>query len=117
MGTNLDFITDNIVSHVWNYDPTLLAAALSGCTEQDCDVRTYGGSAVPNWARFWSQTERSPQGSFWWNFELLGDCPPPEAPPPVPGTSSPFWGFSENDDAVDAVDPAAENEAVLGSDG
>lgn len=115
MGTNLDFITNNIVSHVWNYDPNSLAAALAGCTEEDCDVRTYGGSDVPNWVRFWSQKVRSPQGGFWWMFELLGDSPPPDGPPPVPGTSAPFWGFSD-DSAVDAADPDGESDAASDAD-
>lgn len=114
MGTNLDFITNNIVSHVWNYDPDSLAAALSGCTEEDCDVRAYGGD-VPDWARFWSQKVRSPQGSFWWKFQLLGDSSPPDAPPPVPGTSAPFWGFAD-DTAVGAAAPPGRSEPASDAD-
>lgn len=106
MGGNLEFITDNIVAHVWNYDPTALAAALAGCGEDDCDVRTYGGATSPNWARFFSKTARSPMpgDGFWWNFELIGNDAPQEGPDPLPGTSPPYWGFRSDDDATMAGD-------------
>jgi hypothetical protein len=94
VGANLDFITSNVVGHVAGYDNAPIAAALAGSVEEDCDVRTYGGT-TPNWVRFWSHTAKSPQGSFWWQFQLLGDVLPDNIDPPPADVTSPWWQFDE----------------------
>jgi len=77
MGANLDFIQNNIINHVWNYDNWSIALAFNGCAEEDCEVRTYGaGATQPTWARFSSPNARGPDDSYWWVFEYVGNDPP-----------------------------------------
>jgi len=94
MGANLDFIQNNIVNHVWNYDNWSIALAFNGCAEEDCEVRTYGaGATAPTWARFSSPNARGPDGSYWWVFEYVGNDPPEMAPPLEPQGTAPWWGL------------------------
>jgi hypothetical protein len=93
MGANLDFINNNILNHVWNYDNWEIAQAFNGCTEDTCDVRTYGDASSPTWARFSSSNARGPDGSYWWTFELVGDQAPNLPEGFMPPGSPPWWGL------------------------
>ena len=46
-----------------------LSEAWDSRSADPCDLRSYGSAVGPNWFRFWSDTVRSPYGSFWWMFE------------------------------------------------
>lgn len=65
--TDQEFIRRNILGHVANYDNGKVARAFQGCDASNCEVRQYSSDS-PNWARFFSNTMRSPDGGFWWSF-------------------------------------------------
>jgi hypothetical protein len=113
MGANLDFIESNIVGHVSNWSNAQVATAFQGCTEANCDVRSYGASGTPDWARFWSESTRSPQGGFWWLFELVGDIPVNEGGPVDPAASGPPWWKLGDDEAMSLGDAEPRTESEM----
>ena len=46
-----------------------IAEAWASRSDDSFELRTYGHGG-PDWFRFWSERVRSPNGSFWWKFEL-----------------------------------------------
>jgi len=69
---NYAYFRDHIMTNLFSTDADKIKAAFAGCDQSSCDVRTYGNSATPNWARFWSTVAKSPDNSgFWWMFEYI----------------------------------------------